>query len=99
MGGEFRYLNDSSYTYLSGHLLPDDRSFRHFIQQNQPTQSGLNFEDNTRWSGMIRNDTMITPNLNLHINASQVSDDYYLQDFSSNLSVATERLAAGRLNL
>lgn len=91
VGGEFRHMNDYSKSYFSGHILPNDRAFRKFKNENRQTYGGLNFDSNTRWSGVVRNETFITPNLRFHANVNQVSDDYYLQDFSSNLSVATAR--------
>ena len=32
-----------------------------------------------------------TPDLSLHVTVQQVSDDYYFQDFSTNLALITQR--------
>lgn len=39
----------------------------------------------------IRNTTQFNPDLRLNVNVQQVSDDYYFQDFSTNLALITER--------
>ncbi len=91
LGGEFRYLNDSSMSTIAGNILPKDQAFKKFKNENKQTYPGLNYDGTTRWNGVIRNITNITPDMRFHLNVNQVSDDYFLQDFSSNLSVATER--------
>ncbi|WP_367607464.1 LPS-assembly protein LptD [Legionella sp. W05-934-2] len=91
IGGEFRYLNDYSRSYITGNILPNDRAFKKFKNDNINTYQGLRFDSDTRWNGTVRNNTLITPNLRFHLDVNQVSDDYYLEDFNSNLSMATAR--------
>lgn len=91
LGGEFRYLTPSSTGLLRGNFLPDDRAYKHFLLNNQDAYPKLRGNSNNRWSAGITESTQITPQLQLHVNAEQVSDDYYLQDFSSNLAQITER--------
>ena len=79
IGGEGRFLTDQSIGMLQANLLPDDQAFHKL-----PGQS------NNRWSVFLQDDTAFTSQLNMHVNYQQVSDDYYLQDFSSNLAVMTE---------
>lgn len=91
LGGQFRYLTPSSSGILNGRLLPDDRAYRNFLENNFSSYSSLNFPSTNRWAINYLNSTQLSQNAHLGINFQQVSDDYFLQDFSSNLAVLTER--------
>ncbi len=84
LGGEVRY------TAVGGQYLPNDRAFKQFIDQNKAQFPSLSSLSNNRWYASILNSTQLNPNLRLGINFQEVSDDYYLQDFSTNLAVTTE---------
>lgn len=90
MGGDFRYLTHRSTGLFSAHYLPNDRAFTKFIDDNQSQFPSLRGESNNRWSLLIRNQTRFTPHLRMGINFQEVSDNYFLQDFSTNLAVSTE---------
>ncbi|MCE3045551.1 LPS-assembly protein LptD [Legionella sp. 16cNR16C] len=91
MGGQFRYLTENSSGNINGRFLPHDRAYADFLHDNQLDFPELRGLSKDRWSMQFFDLTRINPNLNLRINYQQVSDDYYLQDFSSNLAVLTER--------
>ncbi len=91
MGGEFRYLTSNSFGVLKGSFLPNDKAYKNFLLNNELLYPRLRNQSDDRWSVGLIEQTKITSNLNLHVNAEQVSDDYYLQDFSSNLAQITQR--------
>ncbi|MDI1352767.1 MAG: LPS assembly protein LptD, partial [bacterium] len=91
LGGEFRYLTAKSYGMLKGSFLPNDRAYKNFILNNEYKFPYLRNSSTNRWSFAILETTKLAPNLRFHVSAEQVSDDYYLQDFSSNLAQITER--------
>lgn len=90
LGGDFRFLTQNSSGIVGGTYLPHDAAFNKFLMQNRDEFPALEGVSSDRWSAMLREKTMFTPNLAMDINFQQVSDDYYLQDFSSNLAVTTE---------
>ncbi|WP_165474790.1 LPS-assembly protein LptD [Legionella nagasakiensis] len=90
MGGDFRFLTESSAGIVSGHLLPNDRAFAKFVTDNSNQYPSLRGTPNNRWSFLLQEHTQFNPNLHLGIDYQQVSDDYYLQDFSTNLAVSTQ---------
>lgn len=89
LGGDLRFLTSDSSGMFNGSFLPDDRAFNQFIVGNQIQYPSLRGLSNNRWSLGLHENTAFTPNLNLNVNYQQVSDDYYLQDFSTNLAVST----------
>ncbi len=91
MGGEFRYLTPKSTGLIRGSFLPDDKAFKQFLDTNEPVFPELRNHSTNRWSAGLLEQTRITPNLLFTAQVEQVSDDYYLQDFSSNLAQTTER--------
>ncbi|MDP1603599.1 MAG: LPS assembly protein LptD [Legionella sp.] len=91
MGGQFRYLTSNSNGQMSARFLPDDKAYKRFLQDNQWQYPEYQDASPDRWSAQIYNVTQLNPDLRLRINFQQVSDDYYLQDFSSNLAILTER--------
>jgi len=91
MGGQFRYLTENTKGVLEGNFLPDDRAFKTFLHNHSTQFPFLRDESVNRWSFGLHQSTFFTPNLYSNINVQQVSDDYFLQDFSTNLAVVTER--------
>ena len=90
LGGDFRFLTNNSTGIIGGNYLPNDKAYNKFIDANQNEFPVLRNISNDRWSFMMRDSTSITNNLHLGVNYQQVSDPYYLQDFSSNLAILTE---------
>lgn len=90
MGGEFRFLTEQSNGVFRGDILPQDRAFGRFIGQNQLEYPRLQGLSNNRWAVLVNEHTQLYPNAQMSIDYRQVSDDYYLQDFSTNLAIATE---------
>lgn len=91
MGGDFRYLTTNSIGHIGANILPQDRAYSQFLQNNEVEFPWLRSQSTNRWSFDIRQTTQFTSNLQLNVNVQQVSDDYYLQDFSSNLALLTQR--------
>ncbi len=91
MGGQFRYLTPSTSGVINGRILPDDQAFKHFLHDEEDQYPELRNLSTNRWSMQVLTNSQLAPNLTLGINFQQVSDNYYLQDFSSNLAVLTER--------
>jgi LPS-assembly protein len=91
IGGQFRYLTQSSVGDFNGRFLPNDRAFSDFIQDNQRQYPVLRDLSTDRWAYQFKDITQIAPNLQFRMTLQQVSDDYFLQDFDSNMAVITER--------
>ncbi len=91
LGGEFRYLTGNNYGKIEGSFLPDDRAFGAFLKNNAYKYPRLRGNSANRWSFGVMDNTYFTPNLRLNVNVQQVSDDYYFQDFSTNLVTITQR--------
>ncbi|OCH99094.1 LPS biosynthesis protein [Legionella jamestowniensis] len=99
LGGQFRYLTPYSSGVFNGRFLPGDRAFKDYIQDHQQRYPILRGLSTDRWSVQVLNNTWLASNLHLGINFQQVSDDYFLQDFSSNFAVLTERQLLREANL
>ncbi|WP_035889899.1 LPS-assembly protein LptD [Legionella norrlandica] len=91
MGGQFRYLTPKSNGILNGNFLPNDKAFGQFLKNNEPQFPQLKGISTNRWELGILDSTKLFPNLQFNVNFQQVSDDYYLQDFSTNLALITQR--------
>lgn len=91
MGGEYRYLTANSQGIFSGTFLPKDAAYRNFLNNHEEQFPRLRDNSTDRWSVGILESTRFTPDLQLNVQAQQVSDDYYLQDFSTNLALITQR--------
>lgn len=91
LGGQFRYLSEKSVAEIGASYLPQDRAYRHFLEDNQLQYPQFAGTSSDRWAVQVHDLTHFTPNLHLKVNFQQVSDDYYLQDFTSNLAILTER--------
>lgn len=90
MGGDFRFLTENSAGVVGGNFLPSDRAFNEFIIKNRDQYPVLNHVSSDRWSLLLHETTQFSSNFHMNINYQQVSDDYYLQDFSTNLAYITE---------
>ncbi len=90
-GGEFRYLTRKSFGLIRSSFLPHDRAFKRFLLENKAQHPLLRGKSADRWSVQVQDSTFFTPDLHLRVDVDQVSDDYYLQDFSTNLAIMTER--------
>jgi LPS-assembly protein len=91
LGGQFRYLTSSSFGFVDGRFLPDDRAYKSFLQDKSLLYPEIGNKSTNRWSFQLQNSTLINPDLHFGLNLEQVSDDNFLQDFSTNLAVMTER--------
>ena len=91
IGGEYRYLTPKSFGMLGGDFLPNDKAYAKFIDNNQDKFPQLRGNSTNRWTVGYVDTTNFSPDLHLNVNVKQVSDDYYLQDFSTNLAIATQR--------
>lgn len=90
-GAQFRYLTDYSAGAIYGRFLPDDKAYKSFLKENQILFPQLQGASTDRWSLQYNDITNFYPNLQMRVNYQQVSDDYFLQDFSNNLAILTER--------
>jgi LPS-assembly protein len=99
MGGEYRYLSTNSSGVITGNYLPKDKAFNNFLLNNESSFPWLKGMSTDRWYYGVLDTTSITPNLQLNVNAQQVSDDYYLQDFSTNLALITQRQLLRQVDL
>lgn len=90
IGGDFRFLTQHSSGNFSAHVLPHDRAQAQFIAENRDAFPSLSNVSKDRWAVLFHDKTKFAKNAELGINFQSVSDDYYLQDFSTNLAVITE---------
>jgi LPS-assembly protein len=90
LGGQFRYLTPNSQGDLKTNFLPNDRAFKKFINSNSSQFPQLLGTSNDRYLAAIHSQSLLSHNLRLDIDFQQVSDNYYLQDFSNTLSLITE---------
>lgn len=97
----FRYLTTRSEGDLDFAILPDDKEFEilketyqnEFAGAGEPISAELNRllnSSNTRKSVAWHDNTQFNPYWSSHIDFSYAGDDYYLQDFGSNLDETTE---------
>ncbi len=91
MGAQFRYLNPYGSGIVEGHFLPHDKAFATFIQNNVNTFPYLENMSTNRWFFGLNSATRFNRNLQANIKFQEVSDNYYLQDFNTNLATITER--------
>lgn len=91
MGGEFRYLTSNSIGTINGSFMPNDKAYSQFIQNNETEFPQLRGNSTNRWAFGFLETTNFTPNLKFNLNVQEISDDYYLQDFNTNLALVTQR--------
>lgn len=99
LGGKFRYLTENSSGTMTANILPQDRAFGNFLDENRELYPRLNDFSSNRWYVLLRNKTRILDNMYLRVNFQQVSDDYYLQDFSTNLAILTQNQLLRQVDL
>lgn len=91
-GGLFRYLTQRSTGYFQGGILPHDRAYSLFLNQNAIQYPDLARQSTDRWDmHLVHAASFFDSAVNLRIDARQLSDSYYFQDFSTNLGTVTER--------
>lgn len=76
---------------FNGNFLPKDKAFGRFLQNNEIEFPQIRGLSTNRWEINLVDSTQFLPDLQLNVNFQQVSDDYYLQDFSTNLASVTQR--------
>ncbi|MCW8445648.1 LPS-assembly protein LptD [Fluoribacter gormanii] len=91
LSGEFRYLTKNSVGFFTGSFLPNDAAYRNFLNNHVEEFPSFKDKSTNRWLFGVRDTTQLSPNLRLNVNVHQVSDDYYFQDFSTNLARITQR--------
>jgi LPS-assembly protein len=92
LGGKMRYLTPNSRGVFRGNFLPDDQAWSLFLNQYQASSPILQNQSKNRWDVQwIDGREWLLPDLKWNVNFRQLSDDYYLQDFSTNLGKVTER--------
>ena len=89
--GQFRYLTRRSAGEMQGTYLAHDTAYADFINANATQFPVLDGIPTSRWLWGLDNTTNLGQNLDLNITTKQVSDNYYLQDFSTNLAILTDR--------
>ncbi len=90
-GGEYRFLTSNSSGIFNGTFLPHDTAYADFLHENEGANPALQGNSTNRWSFGILESTSFSPNLHFNASIQRVSDDYYLQDFSTNLALITQR--------
>jgi LPS-assembly protein len=90
LGGDGRFLTEHSKGVLGASFLPGDRAFKKYVDVHEISYPQLRGVSDNRWSVFVKEDTAFTDRLKLNINYQQISDDYFLQDFSNNMTVMTE---------
>ncbi len=100
LGGNLRFLTSNSVGKIGGNFLPHDNAYNQFLMSHRDEFPELDGLSTDRWSLLMHESTQFSPRLRMNINYQQVSDDYYLQDFSSNLAILTQNqlLREGDLN-
>lgn len=93
LGGTFRYLTKHRHGQMVFSYMPEDKEYKKFKRDNAKTFQAQNRppgKGNYRGSFSWQDDTQYNENWSTHIDYTNVSDDFYLQDFSNNLAVVTE---------
>ncbi len=91
-GGQFRYLVGPTNGALDIAYLPGDRAFKEFKAQNVAQLPSLSDIGDNRYAIKWFSRSSWENGVYLTINYQKVSDDYYLQDFSNNLSMSSNQL-------
>lgn len=85
-----RYLTQSSKGEISMAALPNDQAFSSFQssapaeypQSTYPSLTRLLNDDNDRWYYSLKDETHLNSHWQGHVDYTQVSDDYYQEDFN-----------------
>ena len=86
LGDNFRYLSKHHQGHVQASWMPVDRAFKTFKQDyslSNPTHT-------QRFAVQWENTSHLTDHWSSYIHYETVSDDYYLQDFGSNLITSTD---------
>jgi len=89
LGGNTRYLTKKSMGIFGLTYMPHDAKYNSFLMQNRDEFPVLQGQSSDRWSVMFRHKSQFTKNLVANVNFKQISDDYYFQDFSTNLAISS----------
>lgn len=96
LNGEFRYLTPSSNGNIHGSILPDDRQFSEFKEQqakeyppNFPGLKELEDDSNTRSFVSLFDSRRYNAHWSSYLYANHASDDYYFTDFDSDPAQVT----------
>lgn len=98
---QFRYLHQQGRGDVNVTLLPDDRYFGHFQEDNslinpsdpstiQASKIRLANASTFRQAFVLHDDSRYNANWSSHVNISHTSDDYFLRDFGSTLHDVTQ---------
>jgi LPS-assembly protein len=85
MGGQARMLTHNSHGSIDGSFIPYDKRFKHFRKEND-----INSWGNARGALHINHYANFNNGWQSHIDYNGVTDDYYFQDFQSDLYSATQ---------
>ncbi|MBA2651103.1 MAG: LPS-assembly protein LptD [Tatlockia sp.] len=88
---QYRYMSPNSYSTVQGRFIGQDRAYKKFLNDNKLLFPHLRNKSSDRWAVELNNSTYLTPDLHLGVNFQQVSDPYFLQDFTTNFAILTER--------
>ncbi len=91
IGGEMRYLSANGLAKFYGNFLPNDPAYRQFLASNLDQYPDLLNTSTNRWSLGTTDTENFGEHLKLNVNYQQVSDAYYLQNFTNNLAMVTQR--------
>lgn len=87
LGTDFRFLTEKSQGELAFNGIANDKAFQEYIDDNPEELSG---ESNNRYEVYLKDRTQFNPNWAFNTQYHHVSDDYYLQDFGTNIAETTE---------
>lgn len=92
LGTDFRYLTETSVGELELNGIYHDKAFDQYIEDNQLalSQNGQGDLSDNRYEAYFRNSTHLNENWSANAQYHYVSDDYYLQNFGSNIGETTE---------
>lgn len=87
LGTDFRFLTEKSHGELSFNGISHDQKFQEYIDDNESELGDLSSD---RYQVFVKDNTTFNPNWSFNTQYHKVSDDYYLQDFGSNVGETTE---------
>lgn len=96
LGGDFRYLTKNSTGELALNGIMDDQAFKTFVQDNEAETGNLSDD---RYEAYLKNSTKFNQNWSVNANYHKVSDDYYLQDFGTDINETTENQLLQQVDL
>ncbi len=99
LGGQFRYLLPWAHGVIEANYLPSDRVFKKFRLANAAVAPSLLNLNNQRYSLKLSQQLLLPFDWRLDIHYQKVSDDYYLQDFTNNMTRLSTNQLEQRLEL